>query len=332
MRWSVQEDRSIGQPGEAGGVLPAALLILTLTLLIGLEAALVAGSVRWGTARAQTGEQAYRTAEAGLALAMDATPAALLAGLASGDPLELGVLPDLPGDFEVRVRDDDDGAPAAEINGRLLFLARGEQLRGPGRWRAIRRIDAAVLVGAFTPLVAAAVDCTDAAELCDDTDGCDIPAARVVGEGTALATSRARLPALRQRLWVLAREVLRRIHDRCVAGRCSGDDEALWRAAGTEVVQLVDDPEANALSARPEEVARLVGNLLDLDGDETGAGWITWADGTTRPVMRMQDLVAILEDLQRAEGHLPDLSDHPFPALLFGTAETAFDQGLCGRL
>ncbi|MFQ5719462.1 MAG: hypothetical protein ACE5IK_07915, partial [Acidobacteriota bacterium] len=115
-------------------------------------------------------------------------------------------------------------------------------------------------------------------------------------------------------------------------GGCSGDDEALWRAAGTEVVRLIDDPEANALSAQPEEVARLVGNLLDLDGDETGAGWITWSDGTTRPVTSMEDLVAILGDLQRAEGHLPDLSNHPFPALLSGTAETAFDQGLCRRL
>ena len=322
-------------PAEQGGILPAALILLTFALLVGLEAALLAGSVRWGAARAGAGEQAYRNAEAGLALAARMAPADLVSALDSGEPLDLtrAGLPPLPGAVEVRVLDDDDGDPARDINGRVRLQARGTARVGPSRWPAQRTLDAEALIGMLTPLPAAALDCTGSVALCGGADGCELPPALLAGPRAALGASFSGLPTLRLRLWELAREVLRRAGERCaLPSGCEADSEDLWRAAATGVMRAVTDPAADATALGAGEVSRLVSNLLALGGDEAGLGWVTWLDGTVRPVARMEDLVGVLDRLHRPSGHAPDLTGHPFPTFLSAPVAAGLDGGLCLRL
>ena len=52
--------------GERGGALPATLIVTALLLLIGMEAAMIAGAARLGASRSLDAERAYRLSEAAL--------------------------------------------------------------------------------------------------------------------------------------------------------------------------------------------------------------------------------------------------------------------------
>ncbi|MFQ5669618.1 MAG: hypothetical protein ACE5HD_03740 [Acidobacteriota bacterium] len=326
-------------PGAAGGALPAALVLLLVLTLVATHLSLMALTARLGVARAAAGDQSYRIAEGLILLAATKNAGALAASLADGTPLglDMGVLGQPRSAGSVRVMDDldGDGDPAVDANGRLFLTAEGRFPVG-GVIRASRRVlSQEALVGGLTPLPAAIVDCQGLAAMCGGTAGCPVPASRVDGGSRpALAATATGQDRLRQRLFLLYREILRAADLRCGTGSsaCTPDDEDLRRAASTDVLRAMEDPSADALGLDSLEMSRLISNLLMLSGDESGAGTAVWFDGSARPVTDRALLVAATENLGRPAGHVPDLAGHPVTLLLEAGKPLGSDGGLCRRL
>lgn len=325
--------------GQQGGALPAVMVLQLILLLVGLQIAMAATVMRLAVARTGAMVKAERLAEAGVALAAAESSERLEAALAAGGDLEVSTTALAPSMLPPRVRilddQDGDGDPLRDSNGRVLLVAEAEVKPFPATAASRAGLVREALVGGWLPLPAALVDCTGGLAVCGGNEGCPVPRGRIDGgeSSAAVAVPEALGADLSSKLFILAREVLRGALERCLnPASCAGADDDFLRAAATGVLQRLEHPAADALGLTEEEVQRLVGNLVLLGGDEAGPGSMVWWDGSGRVVGDVADLVAVVEALSRAAGHVPSLSEHSYPAVLTGSAEWSLAGDLCGRL
>lgn len=320
-----------------GGALPAAIILQLILLLVGLQIALAAAVARRGVARSGAQVQAERLAQTALTLAADMESGRLATALQNDGRVAVDVGP-LPADRPLRVQvlddDDGDGDPRVDINGRLLLHAVAQVMPPAARFPSRAELTREALVGAWLPLPAALVDCTDGLVLCAGNEGCPLPDDQVDGgEQPALAVPASGEAALRLKLFVLTRELLRRTLARCADdAACSMEELDFLQAAATEMIRRVEDPAGDALTLSREQVALMVSGLLALAGTETGPGSTPWWDGGSRTLEERQALVDGVLALMNPAGHLPDLSEHPYPQVFSGARAWRVTSGYCRRL
>jgi hypothetical protein len=314
------------------------MVLQLILLLVGLQVAMAATVMRLAVARTGAMVKAERLAEAGVALAAEQSSASLAAVLAAGGDMEVAtgaLAPSLPPP-RVRILDDQDGDgdPLRDSNGRVLLSAEAEVSPFPATAASRAGLVREALVGGWLPLPAALVDCAGGLAVCGGDEGCPVPGGQINGAGAAaVAVPEVLAASLRRKLFILAREVLRGALGRCGdPAVCAAADDEFLRAAATGVLRRLENPAAVSLGLTGAEVGRLVGNLVLLEEEEAGPGSIVWWDGSGRAVAEMADLVAVVNSLSRAAGHVPSLSGHPYPSVLTGTAEWSMAGDFCARL
>jgi hypothetical protein len=322
---------------ERGGALPAAMALQLILLLVGLEVALATTVLRLAVARTGAQVQAMRLVEAAVAVAADEATAVLMAALEGDGNLAVDLNPMSPalavGPVKVMDDDDGDGDLHQDDNGRILLVAQAGVVPFPGTHPSQATLVRETLMGSLLPLPAALVDCGDGLDICGGEDGCPVPPVRVeAAVGAALAVPEDRMADMGRTLFILSREVLRAARQRCESGVCQDQDDRLLRAAATQVMRRLDGETAHASDLVPEAVGLLVDGLLALEGDESGAGWFPWWDGTFRGVADMTVLPEAVTALALDSGHVPSLAEHPYPQVFHGPAEMAGAVGVCGRM
>jgi hypothetical protein len=322
---------------ESGGALPAAIVLQLILLLVGLQIALAASTLRLAVARTGALVESERLAEAAVSVAGEAESSELLAALAGNGNLDVDLAPlEHAADVEsVRILDDEDGDGdlQQDANGRAFLVARTGRVPFPGTQPSRAMLTREVLIGSRLPMPAALVDCGAGPGLCAGEDGCEVPPASVVSADTAaLAVPAGQMDELQLKFFVLGREVLRSAHQRCAEGICTDMDDRLLRAAASQVVQLLEvDPES-VVDLDLGGVLLMVDGLLDLTGLEAGPGTFPWWDGTWRGVSDRAVLASAVIALSLPGDHVPSLAGHPFLEAFRGTQEWTDDAGLCRRL
>ena len=323
---------------QQGGALPAAMVLQLILLLVGLQIAMAATVMRLAVVRTGAMVKAERLAEAGVALAAAESSDRLAAALAAGGDLDVATALLAPSLSPPRVRilddEDGDGDPLRDSNGRVLLAVEAEVRPFPAAAASRAGLVREALVGGWLPLPAALVDCAGGLVVCGGDEGCPVPRGRIEGaSAAAVAVPELLAASLRRKLFILTREVLRGALKRCAdPATCTAADDDFLRAAASGVLQRLENPATDALGLTGEEVGRLLSNLVLLGGEEAGPGSILWWDGTGRAVAEMADLVAVVEALSRADGHVPPLSGHPYPAVFTGSVEWSMAGDLCRRL
>lgn len=322
---------------ERGGALPAAIVLQLILLLVGLEVALAAAVLRLAVARTGAQVQAARLAEGAVAVAAGEPGSLLLTVLAGDGELDVDLAPLHPGMavLSVKVLDDQDGDgdPRRDGNGRILLQAQAGVVPFPETAPSRATLVREVLMGTRHPLPAALVDCGGGLEICGGEDGCAVPSVRVAAAaGAALAVADSQVEGMNRSLFILSREVLRAARQRCEAAACEDQDDRLLRAAATQVMRRLGDGAGDASGLALQEVARLVDGLLSLAGNESGPGTFPWWDGTWRGVADLAVLPAAVAALALSAGHLPSLSEHPYPQVFSGPEELTGAGGFCRRL
>ncbi|MFQ5768503.1 MAG: hypothetical protein ACE5ID_11060, partial [Acidobacteriota bacterium] len=232
--------------GEEGTALPAVLALLAILLIMGLEAAASALSVRLGIARGATAQQARAAAEAGLLLAGELPSGRLENLLESQTPVKLKSSYWPVGlDVSLEVHDDEeiDQRDGIHGNGRVFFLTRASQPFSPGSGMVVRSFVEEALVGAWTPQPGAVLDCVSGLAFCDGLGECRPPASHLsFQKGAALAVPEDRWIALKARWRIHLREMLRRASEACgeAGGTCRPALRDLWLAAATDMLRQFD--------------------------------------------------------------------------------------------